>query len=103
MRTASPRRRALRIGDTARWRGSAQEIIAFAAHATEESQLLKNHAPGDDRKQKKNHENDARNPAGSFENASEVDEKDCREQKDDVSPQYDKNFTTSRTVAHAFM
>ena len=67
----------LRIGDTARGAEDAQEIIAFAADAPEESKLLKNHAPGDDRKQKKNRDDDARNPSGILENASEVDEKDC--------------------------
>jgi hypothetical protein len=82
----------LRIGDTASRTEDAQEIIAFATYASEESQLLKNHAPGDDRKQKKNREDDARNPASILENASEVDENDCREQKDDDFPQSNENF-----------
>src|SRR5580698_7643809 len=82
----------LRVGDTASRTEDAQEIIAFATYASEESQLLKNHAPGDDRKQKKNREDDARNPASILENASEVDENDCREQKDDDFPQSNENF-----------
>jgi len=93
----------LRISDAASGAEDAQKIIAFATDATEEPELLKNHAPGDDRKQKKNRDDNARNPTGILQNASEVDENDCREQKDDVSPQCEENFTTSRTVAHAFM
>ena len=91
----------LRIRYTARCAKDPQEIIALATDAAEESDLLKNHGPGNDGKQKKNREDDARNPTGVLQNVSEVDQNDCREQIDDVSPQYDENFTTSRTVAHA--
>jgi hypothetical protein len=80
------------IGDTASRTKDAQEIVAFATNASEESQLLKNHAPGDDRKQKKNREDGARNPASILENASEVDENDCREQINDDFPQSNENF-----------
>jgi hypothetical protein len=82
----------LRIGDTTRGTEDAQKIIAFAPHTTEESELLKNHAPRDDRKQKKNRKDGARNPASILENVSEVDENDCREQKNDDFPQCAENF-----------
>jgi hypothetical protein len=74
---------ALRIGDATRCAKDAQEIIALATYAAKESELLKNHGPGDDRKQKKNRQDDARDPTGILENASEVDENDCGEQKND--------------------
>jgi hypothetical protein len=44
----------------------------LAANAPEETELLKNHGPGDDGKNSEKHENAAGDPAGLRENAAKI-------------------------------
>ena len=95
------RRQCLRIGDAAGGAENSKELVALTADAAEEAEFLKNHAPGYDGKQEKNSDNHAGNPARLLEYVSKVDQYNCREQINDVSPQCDEIFGPFRTVAHA--
>src|SRR6266436_7230982 len=63
----------LRIGNTARGAEDAKELIALAADAAEQAELLQDHGPGDDGEKKKQYEHAAGDPASVGENAAEVD------------------------------
>src|SRR5437667_338312 len=52
--------------------------------AAEHPQLLQDHGPGNDGKEKQKQENDARNQAGLLENVKEIGDKNRGEQKNDV-------------------
>jgi hypothetical protein len=76
----------LRISDTTRGAEDAQELIALPADTAEQTNLLKNHGPGNNGKKKKQSQNTARNPAGVGENASQIDQKNTSNQKNTSSP-----------------
>ena len=76
----------LRIGDAARGAKDTQELVALAANASEQTELLKNHGPGNNGKKKKQSQNTARDPTGVGENASQIDQKNTSNQKNTSSP-----------------
>ena len=63
----------MRVGNTSCRAEDAKELIAFATDLAEEAELLENHAPGDDRKEKKNRDHYAGNPTRLGQNIAEVD------------------------------
>ena len=76
----------MRIGDTSRGAKDAKELIALTAYAAKEAELLENHGPRNDRKQKKKGQNAARHQTRVLKNAAQVNQKNCCEQKNDVIP-----------------
>src|SRR6266566_4935944 len=74
----------LRIGDAPGGAENAQELVAFPPDAAEHPQLLQNHGPGNNGKEKQKQENDTRNQTGLLENLKEISDKNRSEQKNDV-------------------
>lgn len=62
----------LRIGDAAGGTEDAEKLVALATDAAEEAQLLKNHAPGDDRENQQDDENHAGDPARLAQDVAKV-------------------------------
>jgi hypothetical protein len=91
----------LRISHAARGAEDAQELITLTANAGEHSQLLKNHGPGDDGKDKQEQQNAASDPASLRENISDVGGKDRCEQKNDEPLSENEIFLGVRNVAYA--
>ncbi len=83
---------ALRISNAFGGAEKSEELVALAADATEDAELLENERPGDQRKEKKHHENGTSDPAGLRENIEDVADEDDGEQKNDVSPSGKQNF-----------
>ena len=74
----------LRISDTTRGAKNAEELIAFAANASEEAEFLENHGPGDDGEHQQKQQNSAGDPAGLRKNVSDIGDEKRGEQKNDV-------------------
>src|SRR5258707_9302317 len=74
----------LRIRHASRSAKNAKELVALAPDSAEHSQLLENHGPGHDRKEKKKQENAAGDPAGLRKDISDVGCKNRSKQKNDV-------------------
>src|SRR5271168_2188430 len=62
----------LRIGHATRSAEDAQELIALAGDASEEAEFLKNHGPGNYRKNQQEDENHAGHPARLAKNISQI-------------------------------
>jgi hypothetical protein len=77
-------RECLRVRDASRGAENAEKLVALAADASEHPQLLQNHGPGNDGKEKKQEKNAAGDQAGLRKNISEIRGKNGCEQKNDV-------------------
>jgi hypothetical protein len=77
---------ALGIGDPLRGAEDFQELVGFAADATEKARLLEDKRPGNQGKDEKKSEDEAGNPAGLRENFKDIADEDGGEQRDDVNP-----------------
>jgi hypothetical protein len=72
----------LGIGDAFCGAEDFQELIALAANTAEEARLLEDERPGDERREEKNAEDSASNPAGLLENIEDAaDENGVQEKK----------------------
>jgi hypothetical protein len=91
----------LRIGDTACGAENAEKLIALPANSAEDSQLLKNHRPGNDGKNQKKPQDSARDPAGLFENLEKIGGKNRCEQKNDLPLSENRISLGLRNVAYA--
>jgi hypothetical protein len=74
----------LGVGYASRGAENAQKLVTLAADAAEHSQLLQNHGPGNDGKEKKKQKNAASDQAGLRKNVSEIGGKNRGERKNDV-------------------
>ena len=74
-------RQGLGIGDSVRGAEDAEELVAFAFDAAEETQFLEDHSPRDDGEDQEKRENSTGDPSGLFENAADVGQEDRAEQK----------------------
>jgi hypothetical protein len=83
---------ALRIGDAFGGPENSEELVAFAADASEDAELLENERPGDQREEQKQHEYETSDPAGLRENIEDVADEDGGEQKNGVSPSGMRNL-----------
>jgi len=83
---------ALRIGDAFSGAENSEELVAFAADASEDAELLENERPGDQREEQKQHEDETSDPAGLREKIEDVADEDGGEQKNGVSPSGMRNF-----------
>ena len=83
----------MRVRDAARGAEDAQEFVTLPPDAAEHPQLLQDHGPGNDGKEKQKQENDARNQAGLLENVKEIGDKNRGEQKNDVPLSEGKIFS----------
>jgi hypothetical protein len=82
----------LRIGDTLGGPEDSEELVAFAADASKDAELLENERPGDQREEQKQHEDETSDPAGLRENIEDVADEDGGEQKNGVSPSRKLDF-----------
>ena len=71
----------LRIRNASRRAKNTEKLIAPAAHTAEQAELLKNHSPGDNGKEKKKSQYAAGNPTGLFKNAAEISGEGCNQEK----------------------
>ena len=72
----------MRIGDAFCGAKDFQELIALAPNTAEEARLLEDERPGDERREEKNAEDSASNPAGLLENIEDAaDENGVQEKK----------------------
>jgi len=83
---------ALRIGDAFGGAEEPEELVALAADATEDAELLENERPGDQREKEKQQEDETSDPAGLRKNVEDVADEDGGEQKNGVSPSGKRNF-----------
>jgi len=91
----------LRIGHAFGGAKDPKELVALAANAAKEAELLKDHGPGDDGKYSEQEQNAAGDPARLSKNVTEISDKDRGEQKNGATPQLEINFPYFRNVAHA--
>jgi len=82
----------LRIGDAFGGAEEPEELVALAADATEDAELLENERPGDQREKEKQQEDETSDPAGLRKNVEDVADEDGGEQKNGVSPSGKPNF-----------
>ena len=75
------------IGDAACGAEDAEKLVALTANASEHAELLKNHGPGNNGKEKKQSQNTTRNPSCVAQDASEINEQKTSKQKNTSSPQ----------------
>ena len=88
----------LRIGDAFCGAEDFQELIALAANTAEKARLLKNERPGDERREEKNAEDSASNPAGLLENIEDAaDENGVQEKKNVCLLNIEKFFRANST------
>jgi hypothetical protein len=80
------RDQALRVGEAFGGAEDFQELVAFAADATEEPGFLEDESPGKEREDEKQDQYEASNPAGLGENFEDVADETGGEQNDDVNP-----------------
>ena len=71
---------------------NSKKLVTLPANAAKETEFLKNHAPGDDGKQKENRNYSAGDPTCLLQNISEVNQYNYREQINDVFPSVQRNF-----------
>ena len=83
---------ALRIGDAFGGPEDSEELVAFAADASKDAELLENERPGDQREEEKQQEDETSDPAGLRENIEDVADEDGGEQKNGVSPSRKQKF-----------
>jgi hypothetical protein len=76
----------LRIGDALRSAENFQELVGFAADASEKAGLLEDERPGNQGEDEKKSEDEAGNPAGLRKNFKDIADEDGGEQRDDVNP-----------------
>src|SRR5437879_1604038 len=72
---------------------NAKEFVAFPPDAAEHPELLQDHGPGNDGKEKQEQEDDARNQTSLLENFKEIGDKNRGEQKNDVPLSENKIFS----------
>lgn len=77
---------ALGIGDALGGAKDFEELVALALNASEETHFLEDERPGDQREEKEDSQNGARDPAGLRQNVEDVADEDGREQKNNISP-----------------
>ena len=82
----------LRIGDAFGGPEDSEELVAFAADASKDAELLENERPGDQREEEKQQEDETSDPAGLRENIEDVADEDGGEQKNGVSPSRKQKF-----------
>ena len=83
---------ALWIGDAFGGPEDSEELIAFAANASEDAELLENERPGDQREEEKQQKDETSDPAGLRENVEDVADEDGGEQENGVSPSRKRKF-----------
>src|SRR5712692_6124700 len=91
----------LRVRNASRGAENAKKLVALPADATEDTQFLKNHRPGNNGKHQEKRQNSTRDPAGLFENLEEISGKNRCEQKNDVPLSENKISLGLRNVAYA--
>ena len=91
----------LRVGYALGGAKDPEELIALTADTAEETELLKDHRPGDNGKYSEQEQNAAGDPARLSKNVTEISYKDGGEQKNGATPQLEINFPDFRNVAHA--
>lgn len=69
-----------------------EKLIALAAYAAEEPHFLEDERPGNERKEEKNRENTARDPAGLRKNIKDVADEDGGQKRNDVSASVGAKF-----------
>ena len=80
----------------------AEELVALAANAAEEAELLKDHGPRDDGEDCKQEQYAAGDPARLSKDVTEISDKNRSEQKNDATPQLEINLPDFTNVAHAY-
>lgn len=71
----------------------AEKLVAFALDATEETEFLEDHGPGDDGEDEQKQENPTSDPSGLFKNAADIGQKQERGgQKNGYTPQLQRKF-----------
>jgi hypothetical protein len=95
------RGQSLGIRDTTRRPKNMEELVALTPDAAEEPQFLKNHGPGNQRKQKQNEKNAAGDQAGLRKDVSDIVLKNSGEQKNVVPLSENKFFLGTKNVAYA--
>jgi hypothetical protein len=82
----------LRIGNALGGAEESEELVALAANASENTELLENERPRDQREEQKQQEDETCDPAGLRENIEDVADEDGGEQKNGVSPSGMRNY-----------
>ena len=91
----------MRVGDAFGGAEDAKELVALAANAAEEAELLKDHGPGDDGKNREQEQDAARYPARLSKNVTEIGDENRCGQKNDATPQLVTKFSYFKNVTHA--